>query len=181
MSQQCAVSRSLEENQDDQGGLVAPHNPNEMENVFMTRSYLECGDYSYSVDVDTSYVDVQRHKVGLHHQQVLFDEEREDEYIGYTLKSNNVSLRRPLNEEIERYTIALAARAQARSDLHLRNRVVSGNRGNPRSVFIKENNTESKVTKMDTIKEETKQKEVKEIRIWAKKGSKEKATIEAIP
>lgn len=145
----------------------------------MTRSDMECGDYSSSDDVDTNDVDMQRYEASLHHQEVLSDEDGEDEYTTYTIDSDNIYLRMPSNEEIEKYTIALATRAQARSDLHLRNMVVSGNQGNPGGMFIKEKNAEGNGIKPGNKKEQIKPKEAKEMRIWAKKGSKEKVIVEA--
>lgn len=111
---------------------------------------------------------------------MFFDEEREDEYTTYNLKTCNVSLRRPFDEEIQRYIVSLATRAQARNDLHLRNRVVSGILGHQGGIFIKENNVDSKGVKKDNKKGETKPKENKEIKIWAKKGSKPKFVVEVI-
>lgn len=71
-------------------------------------------------------VDDQRKISNVYHQQVLFYEEIDSDSGVYNLEAidGGVSLRRPLDEEIARYIVALAT--QARSSYHLRNTIVGG-------------------------------------------------------
>ena len=111
----------------------------------MTNTY-SCHDIDSDNEEENHDYHISQTWMEIHHQQILSDsetEETDDDIRCYAQDNQDVPLiRKASDEEKARITAELVNKA--RSNYHLRNRVVGGARSQPSGVFIKENKIDIK-------------------------------------